>query len=134
MGRSVVISGDTSKSQNLIAQSKDVDVLVHDALSRTLVGVLNDAARQARRAKLYKITQDIPEYHASPVEAAESAEEANARFLLFYHIVPPLPFTPLTEIFLEDVSKAYSGRYEIAVDGTFISLPAGLTSIDVGQR
>jgi ribonuclease Z len=134
MGRSVVVSGDTSKSENLIAQSKDVDVLVHEALSRQLVGVLNQGARQAGAANVVKITDDITNYHASPVEAAKSAEQAGARYLLFYHVVPPLPFSTLEGIYLEGVSKAYSGRFQIAVDGTFISLPAALPDIDVDER
>jgi ribonuclease Z len=133
-GRSIVVSGDTLKSSNLIANAQGVDVLVHEALSRTLVGLMNEGAKRAGAENFVKITDDITNYHASPVEAAEAAEEAGAGFLLFYHVVPPLPLSALESIYIEGVSKAYSGRFEVGVDGTFISLPAGSDEIDVGER
>jgi ribonuclease Z len=133
-GRSVVVSGDTSKSANLIEQSENVDVLVHEALSRKLVGIMNAAAKRAGAANMTKITDDITNYHASPVEAAESAEEAGAKFLLFYHVVPPLPVAVLESVYVEGVSEAYSGRFEIGVDGTFISLPANSDEIEIDER
>jgi ribonuclease Z len=133
-GRSIVVSGDTLKSSNLIENAQGVDVLVHEALSRELVGLMNEGARRAGAENFVKITDDITNYHASPVEAAEAAEEAEADYLLFYHVVPPLPLSALESIYVEGVSKVYSGRFEIGVDGTFISLPAGSDEIDVSER
>lgn len=133
-GRSIVVSGDTSRSSNLIRNSQGVDLLVHEALSRKLVGVMNEAARRAGAPLIVKITEDITDYHASPVEAAESAEEAGARFLLFHHVVPPLPLSALESIYAEGVSEAYSGEFEIGVDGTFVSLPANDDAIEVDRR
>ncbi len=133
-GRSVVVSGDTAKSPNLIANSMDVDLLVHEALSRTLVRTIQDAAQRAGNDNMVKITGDILDYHASPVEAAQSAQEAGADYLLFYHIVPPLPVAPLESIYLEGVGEVFSGKFKIGVDGTFISLPANAEAIEVGER
>jgi len=133
-GRSIVVSGDTSKSNNLIAQAKGVDLLIHDGLSPKLVGLIHESAVKAGNTRLAKIMTDIPGYHASPVDAAESAQEAGADFLLFYHVVPPLPISSLEEIYLEGVRKTYEGRVEVAVDGTFISLPAGSKRIKAYKR
>jgi ribonuclease Z len=132
--RSIAISGDTAKSENLIEASRGVDVLFHDALSPVLVGVLHDSAVAAGNAKLAKITTDILDYHASPVEAAQSAAEAGARALVIYHVVPPLPIAPLQSIFEEGMDDAYDGPIEIAVDGTFVSLPAGSDEILFSER
>jgi ribonuclease Z len=129
--RSISISGDTARSVNLIAMSRGVDVLFHEALSRELVGVVNQAARNAGNAKLEKITLDILDYHASPVEAAESAEEAGVGALVVYHVVPPLPLAPLERIFRAGMSDVYSGPIEVSVDGTFVSLPTGSTAIEI---
>src|SRR5262245_8557262 len=46
-GRSIVVSGDTAKSGNLVLVSTGADVLVHEARSPRLVGVLEEAARAA---------------------------------------------------------------------------------------
>ena len=69
-GRSVVVSGDTKKSANLEHFAQGVDLLVHEALAPQLVGLLTQGAEQAGRKRLAKITRDILDYHASPVDAA----------------------------------------------------------------
>jgi ribonuclease Z len=133
-GRSVVVSGDTAKSANLEAQAEGVDLLVHEALSAQLVARMNAAAQAAGRANLAKITADIPDYHTTPVEAAESAASAGAGHLLFYHVVPPLLLPGLDQIFLDGVDDAFDGGITLGRDGTFISLPTGSDAIEVSSR
>jgi len=133
-GRSVSISGDTVRSANLIAASRGVDVLFHEALSRELVGVINESARKVGNANMTKITADILDYHASPVEAAQSAAEAEAGALVVYHVVPPLPAAPLERIFAQGMRDEYQGPIRISVDGTFVSLPASSTKILFSER
>lgn len=129
--RSIAISGDTAKSTNLESMSQGVDVLFHEALSKVLVGVMNESAKRAGNAVMAKITLDILDYHASPVEAAESAAAADAKALVVYHVVPPLPIAPLEGIFKKGMDDEYDGPIEISVDGTFVSLPAGSDEIDI---
>lgn len=133
-GRSLVISGDTVATDDVLRAAEDVDVLAHEALSPRLVGVLNRAAVDAGATAVAKITLDILDYHATPVEAAELAAAAGARHLLLYHIVPPLPLPGLAQVFLDGVSDAYPGPVTLARDGVLISLPSGSDSIDVQQR
>jgi len=133
-GRSIAISGDTAKSANLIAHARGVDVLFHEALSRELVGVVHEAATEVGDANLAKITMDILDYHASPVEAAESAAEAQVGALVLYHVVPPLPIGALERIYVEGVREAYDGPFEVAVNGTLVSLPAGSDEIEFDER
>ena len=130
-GRSLVVSGDTRRSESVLANAKGVDLLVHEALSPTLVGVLHDAALAAENETLAKITADIPGYHTSPVEAAGIAAAAGAGHLLFYHVVPPLPVPGLASVFLDGVFEVYAGGVTLGRDGTQVSLPAGSDAIDV---
>jgi ribonuclease Z len=132
-GRSLVVSGDTKKSESLLAQARGVDLIVHEALSPKLVGILHDAAQSAGNTALAKIMTDIPNYHTTPVQAGELAQSAGARHLLFYHVVPPLPVPGLEGVFLEGVSKAFSGGVTLGRDGTRISLPSGSHAVDVSQ-
>jgi ribonuclease Z len=129
-GRSAVVSGDTAKSANVERAAHGVDLLVHEALSPTLVGVLTRGAERAGATNVAQITRDIVGYHTTPVEAAEIARDAGVRQLLFYHIVPPLPIAPLREIFVEGVSAVYDGPVRIGRDGTFFTLPAGSDAIE----
>ena len=133
-GRSLVVSGDTTRSANLESQAEGVDLLVHEALAPELVARMNAAAREAGRTNLAKITADIPDYHTSPVEAAGIAEAAGVRHLLFYHVVPPLPIAGLDRAFLAGVSDAFDGGITLGRDGTFISLPSGSDRVAVSSR
>jgi ribonuclease Z len=133
-GRSVLVSGDTRRSESVLRNARDVDLLVHEALSARLVAILNESARAAGRKNLEKITADIPDYHTTPVEAAEIAQAAGVRHLLYYHVVPPLPLPGLESVFLEGVSDAYSGGVTLGRDGTLISLPKESDAIEISSR
>ena len=123
-GRSVVISGDTAKSANLERFSQGVDLLVHEALNREMVGIMEAAAKKNRVKTLEKIFFDITDYHASPVEVAEIAQTAKARHLMYYHIVPALVAPGMESLYLKGVSEIYDGPVTLGKDGSMISLPA----------
>jgi ribonuclease Z len=126
--RSVLISGDTSKSANLEQFAKGVDLLVHEALAPNLVGLMGDTAAKVGATGIAKIMLDIQNYHASPVEAAETARDAGVGHLLYYHIVPPLILPGMDAAFLEGVEEIYPD-YTLGEDGTAFSLPAGSKEI-----
>ena len=132
-GRSVVVSGDTVQSANVEKFATGADLLLHEALSPALVDLITEGARRAGRANLVKITTDIQDYHATPVDAAKTARDAGVQRLLFYHIVPPLLLAPMEEIFLEGVAEVFSGPVSISSDGTFLSLPANSRVIEVEE-
>jgi ribonuclease Z len=133
-GRSLVVSGDTSKSDNLVHFAEDVDLLVHEALAVHLVAIMNRAARHAGRDNVASIAHDILDYHTTPVEAAQVATAARARHLLYYHVLPPLRVPGLAAAFLEGVDAVYKGPVTLGRDGTFVSLPAGSDTIVVSER
>lgn len=132
-GRSVVISGDTKKSANLQALSQNVDLLVHEALNPKMVAVITAAARTANNPRVEKITTDILGYHTSPTEAAAIARDANVGFLLFNHVVPPLPVSVMEGVFTAGVDAIYDGPFAVGRDGTMVILEAGKTSIVVSE-
>jgi len=134
LGRSIVISGDTVKSDNLIDFAEDTDLLLHEALAPPLVDVITRAARAAGVTNIEKISIDILDYHTYPVQAAEAATAADADMLVFHHIVPALPLAALETVFVEGVSAAYDGPVAVAVDGDFWSLPAGTDAINHQRR
>lgn len=130
-GRSLLVSGDTTKSANLARFARGVDLLVHEALAPHLVALMHEAAKAQNRPNLAKITGDIPDYHTTPVEAAEIAEEAEVGHLLYTHVVPPLPVPGLETAFLEGVADAYGGKVTVGRDGTRVSLRRDSETIEV---
>ena len=133
-GRSVVVSGDTRKSRNLARFSTGVDLLVHEALSPELMGVIQRAAEVVGNRTIAKISADVLDYHTSPVEAAQIAASAGVGHLLYYHIVPPMPLPGLSSVFLSGVREVYEGPLTIGRDGTSISLPANSDAIVVVEE
>lgn len=127
-GRSVLITGDTVKLANIEKFAEGVDILVHEALSPKLVGMMNDAAKNSGNQIMAKITHDILDYHTSPVEAAETARDAGVGHLLYYHIVPPLIF-PGQELLYLDGAQDIFPDYTLGEDGVLFSLPAGSEDI-----
>lgn len=132
-GRSLLISGDTAKSDNLEEFAQNVDLLVHEALAPQLVNNLTRGARAAQNEGIEKITMDILDYHATPVEAAEVARDANVSFLLYNHVIPPLLLPTMEAMFLDGVDDVYSGPVHVGQDGTLLSLPAGSKVIEVSE-
>ena len=108
--------------------SKGIDLLVHEALAPNLVNMMNAAARQMGNDVLAKVTEDILTYHASPVEAAETARDAEVGHLLYYHVVPPIVFPGQEALFLDGAGDIFS-RYTVGYDGTSFSLPANSKDI-----
>lgn len=122
-GRALVISGDTSKAESVARESRGADLLIHEALSPTLSGVMGGAAGSSGRAGVAQIFDDILDYHATPAEAAETAQEAGVGALALTHLIPPLAVPGLEQPFLGDARSKYSGPLWMMRDGDVISLP-----------
>ena len=127
-GRSLLITGDTTKQANIQKFSQDIDLLVHEALAPNLVNLMHDVAVTLDNKIMAKITHDILDYHASPVAAAETARDASVGHLLYYHIVPPLVIPGQKTLYLNGAEDIFAD-YTIGEDGVSFSLPANSTEI-----
>jgi ribonuclease Z len=132
-GRSVVISGDTVYSDNLVAVAKGADLLFHEALNARMVAQIRDALDAHGRRDAAKIMADIPGYHASPEDAARAAKDAGVRALVYYHLVPSIPPGLMERAFLGRSREVFTGELRVSQDGMFVSLPAGSTAINFKQ-
>ncbi|MBC7101923.1 MAG: hypothetical protein H5U13_01670 [Parvibaculum sp.] len=123
-GRSVIFSGDTKKESNIAQFGAGADVLIHEALATRMVALLEEGLehRGDRRAK---VMHDIPDYHATPVDAAEVANEAGVKLLVYTHIVPRLPNALAERVFLRGVPEVRSEGVTLGYDGLYLELPAG---------
>ena len=129
-GRSVVVSGDTRKSRNLVANAAGVDLLVHEALAAHVVRAARDANAAADEARRARILDDVIGYHTTPVEAAELAGEVGAGLLVLTHLVPPPDNPILRRMFVRGVVGAWDGDVVLGSDGLHFVLPSGTREID----
>jgi ribonuclease Z len=130
-GRSVVISGDTRPSANLVAQARGADVLVHEAQANAIVHTMQEAARAAGESRIAKILGDIPSYHTSPADAAREAVTAGVQLLVFTHLTPPPDNFLLARIFERDVDRVPPRGLVLGEDGTLIVLPTASDVVEV---
>lgn len=81
--RSIVISGDTAPSDNLIALAKGADVLVHDAMYAEGIDRLVRGVENASRLK-----ESIMSHHTTAEDAGRVAQAAGVKTLVLSHLVP----------------------------------------------
>jgi ribonuclease BN (tRNA processing enzyme) len=81
--RSIVISGDTKLSENLIKLARGADVLVHDALYPSAIDRLVADVPNAQNLK-----ESILSHHATAEDAGRVAQAAGVKTLVLSHLVP----------------------------------------------
>jgi ribonuclease Z len=133
-GRVAVISGDTKKTESVERFSQNADLLVHEALNAHMVSLIIDGLKGATNPRLGKMAHDTLDYHTSPVQAAEIANAAGVKLLVFSHIVPPLPNALSQHMFMEGVADARGqGDTRLGHDGMMITLPGGTSDVKVAD-
>ena len=129
-GRSVVISGDTVASENLVALARGADILVHEVLVIEVLEILSRAAAEVDRPRLSKIAHDVTDYHTDPADAVELAKEAGVATIVFSHMVPPLPGLISDSVFMRGVDDGGKVDVVLGEDGMHFHLPGGSDAID----
>lgn len=115
-GKRVFITGDSTSDIRLPSSIGPVDLLVAEALNPELVKIMEDKARELDRPRLAKIFYDIPDYHMSPIDAAELGERLGAERVILTHIVPAAPNRIVEGLFMRGLDA------ELGYDGMVISL------------
>jgi ribonuclease Z len=132
-GRSVVVSGDTRRSANLVRHARDASVLVHEALAGHMVEVASRTAAEAGNQRLAKLGKDILDYHTSPREAVDVAREAGVEALVLTHLVPAPRNRVVEWIFLRGTEGTWDGEVIVGHDGTHVALPRESKDVVVGD-
>ena len=110
--RSIVISGDTTPTETLVALAHNADVLVHEALYDAaavdrLVASLPNAA---------DLRRSILSHHTTAEEAGRVAAEAGVGMLVLSHLVPAEDPTITDEMWTAEARKHFNGRIVVAKD------------------
>ncbi len=112
-GHSVVLSGDTRYSENLIKFAQGTDLLVHEVLA-------SNAYRSLHTALTPPQMQKVMEHHTKTEEAGMVFAKVKPRLAVYSHIVPP----DATDL-IADTRKTYSGPVEVGED---------LMSVEIGEK
>jgi ribonuclease BN (tRNA processing enzyme) len=109
--RSIVISGDTAPSQNLVKLAAGADVLVHSvmypaAIDRLVARVPNAAA----------LKTSILTHQTSAEDAGRVAQEAGVKTLVLSHFVPPDDPEVTDAMWLEAARRHFQGTVIVGRD------------------
>jgi ribonuclease BN (tRNA processing enzyme) len=109
--RSIVISGDTAPTENLIRLAQGADVLVHDALYPA--GVDRLAARVPNATAL---KQSMMSHRTTAEDAGRVASAAGVKTLVLSHLVPPDDPSITEEMWIEAARVHFQGRIVVGRD------------------
>lgn len=109
--RSIVISGDTAPSDNLIQLAKGADVLVHEAMYLPAIDRLAARVPNARRLK-----EHILASHTSAEDAGRVAQAAGVRLLVLSHLIPADDPTITDEMWISAAKTQFHGPVIVGKD------------------
>jgi ribonuclease BN (tRNA processing enzyme) len=109
--RSIVLSGDTTYSPELIALAKDADMLVHEVMH--LGGLDRLLSRNPNAPTLRK---HLLESHTTTEQLGHVAAEAGVKTLVLSHLVPGDDPSITDAMWVEDVRKNFSGDIVVGHD------------------
>jgi ribonuclease Z len=128
-GRTVVISGDTIHDGSVQKYSKDVDLLVHSAIS---IDIVERMRVLAPIPQMDKILFDIQDYHTTIKEAGEISRDANVKHLLIYHSIPTPRNKIMEDVFFRPLVGVFDS-YTLSDDGTRVIMPVGSDEVIIDQ-
>jgi ribonuclease BN (tRNA processing enzyme) len=106
---SIVFSGDTSPSENLVELAADADVLVHEAIDGQAYEALYP---QPRTPEQEALLQHLLGAHTTIEDVGPVAERAGARTLVLNHLAPAN--SPVSR--WEQAQDGFSGRLVVGAD------------------
>ena len=117
-GHSVILSGDTRYSENLIRYAKGADVIIHEV-----------AAANEYSMRTSPLINQILGFHTSPEDAGKVFEQTKPKLAVYCHIVlltaePTIPPPTMDEVIFR-TKKTYSGALQPGED---------LLSIEIGDK
>jgi ribonuclease BN (tRNA processing enzyme) len=110
-GRSIVLSGDTTYSPELIALAMGADILVHEVMH--LESIDRMLSRVANAPTLRRVLMD---YHTTTEQLGHVAAQAGVRTLVLTHFVPGDDPSITDAMWVEGVRKSFAGKIVVGRD------------------
>ena len=108
--RSIVFSGDTRPSENLIELARDADILVHEVIDLRAIDEVVKNEVQATRLRKHLLAA-----HTPMSEVGQIATKAGVKTLVLNHFVPGTPPIP-DKVWYDAVKPHFRGRVVVGHD------------------
>ncbi|MCL4313898.1 MAG: MBL fold metallo-hydrolase [Actinobacteria bacterium] len=107
--RSIVFSGDTTRSPNLISLAKGADILVHEVIYHPAIDALTSHSNAPR------LRQHLLGSHTDVTEVGSIAKEAEVKTLVLNHFVPADGEVD-ERTWLEEARRGFDGKVIVGQD------------------
>jgi ribonuclease BN (tRNA processing enzyme) len=118
--RSIVFSGDTAYSENLVTLARDADVLVCEVMDHAVhAQMLERASAAAAAGNAESIFRHVAETHVTPADIARMATAAKVKTVVLNHQLPGPSAGPLgfpVSAFIDGVSAGFGGQVIVGRD------------------
>ncbi|AQW54510.1 MBL fold metallo-hydrolase [Streptomyces violaceusniger] len=108
-GRSVVVSGDTARCDEVVELSRGAGVLVHEAYSPDHLAEFMAGSN----TKVERLRQHFARAHTSAEDAGRVAAEAGVRTLVLWHLIP---WQLSDEEYAAQAARTFDGEIVVAHD------------------
>ncbi|MFN2578356.1 MAG: MBL fold metallo-hydrolase [Pyrinomonadaceae bacterium] len=102
--RSIVISGDTSPSEELVKMATGVDVLIHEVQPTNLKRITSRPD--------WDWPKYVSQYHTTAIQLGQIAARAQPKLLIVYHNGRRVPASEL----IADIRRSFAGQVVVADD------------------
>ena len=109
--RSIVISGDTARSDNLVKLARGADVLVHEALWLPAIDRIIARDLNASRLKEHLLAS-----HTAAEDCGRVAQAAGVKTLVLSHLVPGGDATITDQMWISAARQHFQGRIIVGKD------------------
>jgi len=119
--RSIVFSGDTAYSKNLVELARGADLFVCEIMDQGVHDEMQARAKEAAEAgNPESIWRHIAETHSTPADVARMASEANVKTVVLNHLLPGARTSQRLEFpvttFVDGVRATFSGNVILGQD------------------
>ena len=119
--RSIVFSGDTPYSKNLVALARGADVFVCEVMAQSVYEQMMARAKaDADAGNENSISRHVAETHSTPADVGRMAAEAGVKSVVLYHQLPAARApggldVPVTD-FIDGVRAEFAGEVIVGQD------------------
>jgi ribonuclease BN (tRNA processing enzyme) len=120
-GRSIVFSGDTAYSENLVRLARGADVLVCEVIAQSVYDQMMARAKaDAEAGHAESVSRHVAETHSTPATVGRMAAEAGVKTVVLNHQLAPAPpasgLNGYVSTFIQGVRSEFDGEVIVGHD------------------
>lgn len=118
--RSIVFTGDTAYSENVVGLARGADIMVSEIMAQSVYDQMMERAKaDAAAGNTESISRHVAETHSTPADVGRMAAKAGVKTVVTYHQLPgarPAPLDVPVTAFIEGIRAEFDGEVIVGHD------------------